>query len=297
MSFHVGSQQRDPEMWAAPIAAAATVFARAPRPAGCEPWLLDIGGGFPASLDDGCPPPEAYGDAIERHLAAAFGERRPTTIAEPGRGIAADAGELVATVIGVVQRAQTRWVFLDAGVFTGLVETLEEAIRYPLSTDRDGGPTGPCVLAGPTCDSADVLYEQTMVELPLDLAEGDQVRFGCAGVYTASYSSVGLQRLRPARHPGQRDVTARHRGRPARRRPAARVVRLRRRRHRSALAAAAGAGLGPYGADPHGVWVVGLAGRPGWRRTSCCPGPSARSATTSDATGWCARRSPRGWPA
>ena len=56
---------------------------------------------------------------------------------EPGRGIAADAGELVATVIGVVQRAQTRWVFLDAGVFTGLVETLEEAIRYPLN-HRDG---------------------------------------------------------------------------------------------------------------------------------------------------------------
>ena len=87
-----------------------------------------------------------------------------------------------------MHRAGTRWVFLDAGVFTGLVETLDEAIRYPLDTDRDGGPTGPCVLAGPTCDSADVLYEQTMVELPLDLAEGDRVIFRCAGVYTASYS-------------------------------------------------------------------------------------------------------------
>ena len=53
------------------------------------------------------------------------------------------------------------------------------------------------MLAGPTCDSADVLYEQTMVELPLDLAEGDQVRFGCAGVYTASYSSVGFNGFAP----------------------------------------------------------------------------------------------------
>ena len=69
-----------------PIAAAATVFAgSAKRP---RPWLLDIGGGFPASLDDACPPPEAYGAAIDRHLSAAFGEHRPTTIAEPGRGIA-----------------------------------------------------------------------------------------------------------------------------------------------------------------------------------------------------------------
>ena len=196
VSFHVGSQQRDPEAWAGPIASAATVFA-ALREDGLDPWLLDLGGGFPASLDAGCPAPEAYGAAIERHLAAAFGDRRPTTIAEPGRGIAADAGVLVATVLGVVHRADTRWVFLDAGVFTGLVETLDEAIRYPLSTDRDDGPTGPCVLAGPTCDSADVLYQESMVELPLALAEGDRVRFHCAGAYTSTYSTVGFNGFAP----------------------------------------------------------------------------------------------------
>jgi ornithine decarboxylase len=195
VSFHVGSQQRDPESWAAPIATAATVFA-ALRSEGLDPWLLDLGGGFPASLDAGCPPPEAYGAAIERHLDAAFGDRRPTTIAEPGRGIAADAGILVATVIGVVHRAGTRWVFLDAGVFTGLVETLDEAIRYPLGTDVVG-PTGACVLAGPTCDSTDVLYEQTMAQLPLALAEGDLVRFHCAGAYTATYSTVGFNGFAP----------------------------------------------------------------------------------------------------
>jgi len=195
VSFHVGSQQRDPEAWAKPIAAAATVF-DALRADGLEPWLLDLGGGFPAPLDEGCPPPEAYGAAIERHLAAAFGDRRPVTIAEPGRGIAADAGVLVTTVIGVVHRAGTRWVFLDAGVFSGLVETLEEAIRYPLVTDVPG-PTGPCVLAGPTCDSADVLYQDTMVELPLALSEGDQVRFQCAGVYVSTYSTVGFNGFAP----------------------------------------------------------------------------------------------------
>jgi len=195
VSFHVGSQQRDPEAWGAPISAAASVF-EALRADGLDPWLLDIGGGFPARLDDGCPPPEAYGAAIERHLAVAFGERRPVTIAEPGRGIAADAGVLVTSVIGVLHRAGTRWVFLDAGVFTGLVETLDEAIRYPLATDVPG-PTGPCVLSGPTCDSADVLYQDAMVDLPLALAEGDRVRFHCAGVYTASYSTVGFNGFAP----------------------------------------------------------------------------------------------------
>ena len=195
VSFHVGSQQRDPESWGAPIAAAATVF-EALRAEGLDPRLLDLGGGFPAPLDAGCPPPEAYGAAIERHLAAAFGADRPTTIAEPGRGIAADAGVLVTSVVAVLHRAGTRWVFLDAGVFTGLVETLDEAIRYPLATDSTG-PTGPCVLAGPTCDSTDVLYEDVMVELPLSLAEGDQVRFHCAGAYTATYSTVGFNGFAP----------------------------------------------------------------------------------------------------
>src|SRR4051794_9761237 len=73
VSFHVGSQQRDPEAWAAPISSAAAVF-EALRADALDPWLLDIGGGFPARLDDGCPPPEAYGAAVERHLAAAFGD-------------------------------------------------------------------------------------------------------------------------------------------------------------------------------------------------------------------------------
>ena len=196
VSFHVGSQQRDPEAWAGPINAAATVFAEL-RAEGLEPWLLDLGGGFPAGIDAGCPPPEAYGAAIDRHLTAAFGRRRrPTTIAEPGRGIAADAGVLVAGVVAVIHRAETRWVFLDAGVFTGLVETLDEAIRYPLTTDVPG-PAGPCVLAGPTCDSVDVLYEQSMVALPLALAEGDRVRFHCAGAYVATYSTVGFNGFAP----------------------------------------------------------------------------------------------------
>ena len=86
---------------------------------------------------------------------------------------------------------------LDAGVFTGLVETLDEAIRYRLRTSADGGPTGPCVLAGPTCDSTDVLYEQVPVQLPLALAEGDTVRLLSAGAYTTCYSTVGFNGFAP----------------------------------------------------------------------------------------------------
>jgi ornithine decarboxylase len=116
---------------------------------------------------------------------------------EPGRAVVADAGTLVSTVVAVVWRGTTRWVFLDAGVFTGLVETLDEAIRYRLRTSVDGGATGPCVLAGPTCDSADVLYERTPVQLPLRLAEGDTVRLLATGAYTSCYSTVGFNGFAP----------------------------------------------------------------------------------------------------
>lgn len=196
LAFHVGSQQRDPRAWEQPIAVAAWVFEQLRR-GGHRPWLLDLGGGFPACLEGGHPSFAAYGEVIGRALRGAFGRHLPETLVEPGRGLVADAGLLVSSVVGVCWRGGRRWVYLDAGVFTGLVETLDEAIRYRLSTSADGGHAGPAVLAGPTCDSADVLYEKAPVELPLALGEGDLVRFHAAGAYTASYSTVGFNGFAP----------------------------------------------------------------------------------------------------
>jgi ornithine decarboxylase len=196
ISFHVGSQQRDPEAWGAPIAASARIFELLHRE-GLDPWLLDLGGGFPARLANDCPPLQLYAAAIERHLRREFGNERPRVIIEPGRSVVGDAGTLVATVLGVVRRGDTRWVYLDAGVFSGLVETLDEAIRYRLTTSADGGPAGPCVLAGPTCDSVDVLYQRNPVELPLALGEGDTVLLHAAGAYSSCYSTVGFNGFAP----------------------------------------------------------------------------------------------------
>ena len=197
VSFHVGSQQRDPQAWGPPIRSAARVF-EAVRAHGIRPWLLDLGGGFPAALEGGeVPSVSEFGAAIETHLADAFGDDRPRTLVEPGRGIVGDAGTVVTSVVGVVDRGGVRWVFVDAGVFTGLVETLDEAIRYRLEVPGVGGKSGPCVLAGPTCDSADVLYETTPVSLPLTLAEGDELRIHAAGAYSTCYSTVGFNGFAP----------------------------------------------------------------------------------------------------
>lgn len=196
VAFHVGSQQRDPQAWRSPILAAGRIF-QAVRHAGLTPRLLDIGGGFPALHEGHHPSFATYGEAIQTALTEAFGADRPVTLAEPGRGIVGDAGTLVASVVTVLQRGPVRWVYLDAGVYTGLVETLDEAIRYRLVTSADGGPTGPAVLAGPTCDSADVLYERTPVQVPLALAEGDTVHLLSAGAYTTCYSTVGFNGFAP----------------------------------------------------------------------------------------------------
>ena len=90
-----------------------------------------------------------------------------------------------------------RWVYLDVGKFHGLAETMDEAIKYRLVTAHDGGPTGPVVIAGPSCDSADILYEKTRYELPLALEAGDTVDILSAGAYTTTYSSVGFNGFPP----------------------------------------------------------------------------------------------------
>ncbi len=141
VSFHVGSQQRDPQAWGPPIRSAARVF-DAVRAHGIRPWLLDLGGGFPAALEgEALPAVGEFGTAIDAHLTEAFGVERPQTLVEPGRGVVGDAGTVVTSVVGVVDRGGVRWVFVDAGVFTGLVETLDEAIRYRLEVPGVGGPS------------------------------------------------------------------------------------------------------------------------------------------------------------
>src|SRR5205814_4325682 len=94
------------------------------------------------------PAVESYGDAIFRGLTKHFGNRIPETIIEPGRGMVGNAGVIEAEVVLVSRKSkeeEARWVYLDIGKFGGLAETMDESIRYPIRTPRDGDALAPCV--------------------------------------------------------------------------------------------------------------------------------------------------------
>jgi len=199
VSFHVGSQQTDTAAWDRALADASEVFREAAE-RGIQLSMVNLGGGFPTRYLKDVPAAEAYGQAIFDALRRHFGNRIPETIIEPGRGMVGDAGVLKAEVVLVSKKSrqdELRWVYLDVGKFGGLAETMDEAIRYPIRTPRDGGVLGPCVIAGPTCDSADVLYERTPYDLPLALTVGDEVLIEGTGAYTTTYSAVAFNGFAP----------------------------------------------------------------------------------------------------
>lgn len=200
VAFHVGSQQHEAAAWVAPLRTAAGLRRRL-RAVGHDLDLVDLGGGFPAATLDLEPDLRAYGAGVMDAVHGAFGGDLPRLIAEPGRALVAGAGTLETEVVLVADRADGRWVYLDAGVFGGLAETLGEAIRYRVEARRDGlalaGPTVPVVLAGPTCDSVDVLYRLHRYALPADLRPGDRLLLHATGAYTTTYSSVGFNGLAP----------------------------------------------------------------------------------------------------
>jgi ornithine decarboxylase len=199
VSFHVGSQQTNTGAWDIALASASAIF-RECAERGIHLRMVNLGGGFPARYLKPVPGVESYGSAIFRALTRHFGNRLPETIIEPGRGMVGDAGIIETEVVLVSKKSdedEVRWVYLDIGKFGGLAETMDESIRYPIRTVHDGDEMAPCVLAGPTCDSADVMYEKVPYMLPVSLEIGDKVLIEGTGAYTTTYSAVAFNGFPP----------------------------------------------------------------------------------------------------
>ena len=126
---------------------------------------------------------EVIGNVVNEALKAFPAEVK--VIAEPGRYLVSDAGYFVCRVLGTAARGSKRWLHLDAGLFGGIIETTE-GLKYRIRTDRSG-PDVTWNVAGPTCDSVDVILRDE--PLPSDLQEGDFFYLRNAGAYTTAYAS------------------------------------------------------------------------------------------------------------
>lgn len=199
VSFHVGSQQRDISVWDAAIAKVKVIFERLKEEDGIELKMINMGGGFPANYITRTNSLETYAEEIIRFLKDDFGDDLPEIILEPGRSLISNSGILVSEVVLVARKSRTaveRWVYTDVGLFSGLIETMGEAIKFPIYTEKKG-EMEEVVIAGPTCDSADIMYENYKYGLPLNLASGDRLYWLSTGAYTTSYSAVEFNGFPP----------------------------------------------------------------------------------------------------
>ncbi|MDD4661660.1 MAG: type III PLP-dependent enzyme [Candidatus Pacebacteria bacterium] len=194
LSFHVGSQQRDIGQWDNAISQCKYLFDSL-ADADIDLKLINIGGGFPSDYIQPTQDISVYAKEVTRFLKEDFGDKLPEIIIEPGRSLVADSGVLVSEIIMISSKSTTiscDWVYTDIGKFGGLIETIDEAIKYPILSEnlniKDN--TKEVILAGPTCDSMDILYENYKYKLNKNIKEGDRLYFLTTGAYTASYSSV-----------------------------------------------------------------------------------------------------------
>src|SRR3954464_15379597 len=182
ITFHVGSQCRNPENWRVALEKARTLFDVMLK-AGLKPRLLNIGGGYPVRHVKPIPSVEIIGAVVNEGLKAFPDDVQ--VIAEPGRYLVSDAGYFVCRVLGTANRAGKRWMHWDAGLFGGVIETTE-GLKYRIRTDRSG-PDIAWTVAGPTCDSVDIVMRGE--PLPPARQEGDFIYTRTAGAYPTAYAS------------------------------------------------------------------------------------------------------------
>jgi ornithine decarboxylase len=178
IAFHVGSQSKDPDIYVTALKLVRGLFDEAAA-AGLVLDTLDIGGGFPVSYRTLMPGLDEFCMVVSQGLQEFF----PTgvrVLAEPGRCISGDAMTLVARVIGRSFRNGIPWYFIDDGVYGAFSGKLFDNCDYQLIPLRCG-PVTKCVVAGPTCDSIDIVASDQM--LP-ELELGDLLVVPAMGAYT-----------------------------------------------------------------------------------------------------------------
>jgi ornithine decarboxylase len=202
ISFHPGSQQRDVGQWSTALTTVGHLFQTAKEEIRVDLKMVNMGGGFPANYLEPSDSISSYAENIERYLGNSFGSQLPeVVIIEPGRSLVGDSGVIVAEIVNIAKKSVHDlypWVFLDIGKFGGLIETLDEAIKYPIYFEGSG-EAQEIIIAGPTCDSMDILYERWTYTMPSSARIGQRAYILTAGAYTQSYSSIYFNGFPPLR--------------------------------------------------------------------------------------------------
>ncbi|MFH6909373.1 type III PLP-dependent enzyme [Vibrio fluvialis] len=181
LSFHVGSQTTNPQKYVEAIHTCKEVMKQVVERGLPALSTLDIGGGFPVNYTKQVMPIDQFCVPINEALA-----ELPETvqvIAEPGRFIVAQSMMSVASVMGQAERDGQTWYYLDDGVYGSFSGLIFDDAQYPLVTLKQEGEYAPSVLAGPTCDSIDVIAENIL--LP-KLDNGDLIIGRMMGAYTSA---------------------------------------------------------------------------------------------------------------
>ncbi|GHA15750.1 ornithine decarboxylase [Arenicella chitinivorans] len=204
LSFHVGSQCHDASKHVEAISRCHRLMQEINETANKPLSVLDIGGGFPADYELKGLDIEAFCMPIRAALAEL--PRDWHLIAEPGRYLVAPSVTSVTTVAGKSMRNGFRWYYLDDGIYGSYSGQLFDHATYPLQVFRDGERM-PSIVAGPTCDSIDVVAEN--IGLP-ELEIGDLVIGHQMGAYTAAtktrFNSIPDARLVVVDHPQEPPV-------------------------------------------------------------------------------------------
>ena len=180
LSFHVGSQSRNSSMHVTAIRRCQEIIYDYNRHAEMPMSMLDIGGGFPVDYCDTMPDIDTFCAPITEALRNMGDDIH--IIAEPGRFLVAPAAISITAVTGKAARGGRNWYYLDDGVYGAYSGQIFDHARYPIRCLKSG-PVAPSVLAGPTCDSIDIISEE--IQLP-QLEVGDLVIGEMMGAYTVS---------------------------------------------------------------------------------------------------------------
>jgi ornithine decarboxylase len=184
LTFHPGSQSRDPQVYVRHIEAAARIS----KNAEVKIFALNVGGGFPANyMLSTAPEPTVFFRIIEEAVAKHFGADQPKLECEPGRGLVANCMSLLAKVKLVCTDGDD--IFINDGVYGALMEYMQvPELKPPFRVIRDGkiihGAVKSWKVFGPTCDPLDVLPHN--LDILEGLREGDYIEFGTLGAYGVS---------------------------------------------------------------------------------------------------------------